>query len=592
MRRFVGMALWLSACVDLTPPSELGSLSENALDGARPPEYGDAPAGADAKSGPGDVADVANPIDMANPVDAPPLVNGKLCSANGQCQSSLCVDGVCCNADCRGLCQSCSLAGTEGTCTAVPAGQDPRDVCLPEPTATCGRDGFCDGKGACRRYPANTECAVGRCTGATEYAASTCDGNGLCQPGSARSCAPNVCAADSCGSACSGQGDCQTGFYCNAGQCTLRRAPGTACTAAVECASNNCVDGLCCSTPCGQICYACNLPSAPGTCTPVPDGQPDSACPAEAQATCGRTGTCNGSGSCRLEAAGVSCGAAVCNGSTETAASTCDGSGVCVAGTSRDCSPYLCSATVCGTSCNTTAQCHSGFYCASGSCVPFGAPPVLHWKFDEPNGTTALDASGNNFNGTYTGTTGTPSPSSMVPPVSFTDPASRAFVAANRHAVVRSPAPPATRPSNNLTVSLWYRTTLLDTGHNPPASSDALSNGDNYFLRIRAADIAFTRLTSGGYLVCFAAVSGHLDGRWHHIAGVASPAGTKVYFDGVEKCSNTTGANLSYSGGPDLWVGRHGNGQTQWDFDGNIDDVRIYGRALPPAEVAALAAGF
>ena len=49
---------------------------------------------------------------------------------------------------------------------------------------------------------------------------------------------------------------------------------------------------------------------------------------------------------------------------------------------------------------------------------------------------------------------------------------------------------------------------------------------------------------------------------------------------------------MIYDQGPDLYVGRHGTDDPDWDFGGNIDDVRIYTRALPPAEVAALAGGF
>jgi hypothetical protein len=391
---------------------------------------------------------------------------------------------------------------------------------------------------------------------------------------------------------CASQGDCQNGFFCDGNRCALRRETGAACSGALQCASGYCIDGVCCGTPCDQSCYACNLPGQAGTCAAIADGDdPHGDCPAEAPTTCGRAGGCNGRGACRLQSAGVPCGGATCSGWIERGASACNGAGVCVAGTSRDCAPYLCSGAACGTSCTTTADCKSGAYCAGGACVPF-IVPTLHWRFDETSGSTAGDASGSGFRGTYTGVTGIPSPSALVPTVHYPDPSSRAFVAANRQAVVISPAPAPSRPANNLTVSLWYRTTLLDLGHNPPAASEAVSNGDNYFVRIRATDIAFTRLSASGYIVCFAVVSDHLDGRWHHVAGVASPSGTRVYVDGVERCSNTRGDDMTYSHGPDLWVGRHGNGQTNWDFDGNIDDVRIYNRALPAEEVAAIAAGY
>ena len=60
---------------------------------------------------------------------------------------------------------------------------------------------------------------------------------------------------------------------------------------------------------------------------------------------------------------------------------------------------------------------------------------ALHWRFEETTGTTALDSSGSGFNGTYTGDTGTPTPSTSLPPVRYTNTRSRDFVLANRQAV-------------------------------------------------------------------------------------------------------------------------------------------------------------
>ena len=41
-----------------------------------------------------------------------------------------------------------------------------------------------------------------------------------------------------------------------------------------------------------------------------------------------------------------------------------------------------------------------------------------------------------------------------------------------------------------------------------------------------------------------------------------------------------------YTGlGANTVIGRHGNGSTTFDFTGKIDDVRVYARALCPAEI-------
>jgi hypothetical protein len=70
---------------------------------------------------------------------------GQPCMADSQCASTFmhCVDGVCCNTACDGVCQSCIVTGSFGTCSNVPAGaQDP-------PTCEIFQMA-CNGAGACR----------------------------------------------------------------------------------------------------------------------------------------------------------------------------------------------------------------------------------------------------------------------------------------------------------------------------------------------------------------------------------------------------------------------------------------------------------
>ena len=85
-----------------------------------------------------------------------------------------------------------------------------------------------------------------------------------------------------------------------------------------------------------------------------------------------------------------------------------------------------------------------------------------------------------------------------------------------------------------------------------------------------------------------------MNGNWHHLAAVASRSiGVRVYYDGQLVCSlgDTQNIDLSEGSIPSLFVGRHGEGETQWDFSGHIDEVRIYNRPLSASEIATLAAG-
>jgi hypothetical protein len=368
-------------------------------------------------------------------------------------------------------------------------------------------------------------------------------------------------------------------------------ANGAACSSGTACTSGVCFEGVCCNQSCGQLCYSCKVAGAVGTCTAAGVGvDPRLECSAQATSTCGRAGGCNGAGGCRLHPSGTTCVAARCLGSTETTADTCNGQGTCVPGTTRSCAPYICAGTTCGTTCTSNSQCSPGNACFIGGCVPTASVPVLYWSFDEASGTTALDGSGNGLDGTYTGASGSPQPSTDVPALTFSNPRSRAFSLSSRQGVRLLSMPASLRPANNLTISLWYLATRVDPDNGGDEASDLLSGGDNYMIHLYPTGLHFVKRTSS-FERCFATLANGLDGQWHHVAAVASSSGMKVYFDGVERCSNGLNDAISYSAGTELWVGRHGDGNTDRDFDGRIDDVRVYNRALSATEVGDLADG-
>jgi hypothetical protein len=614
-----GLMALLAGCVNLSAPPELNRKVVDAVatddDAASLPADGpDEDAGVDAGDDvPAPIIDADTPADTlpddaalipdappepdATEPDAPLVVNGRPCSVASQCQSGFCVDGVCCSGECKGVCQACNVSGSAGTCVPVSAGQDPDNECPQDPVSTCGRDGTCNGQGACSRYKEGTECAPGGCTGSDEHAASTCNGAGVCAPGKTVSCSPHMCMNGSCATSCRQQTECLAGFFCDGSACQPRRAAGQTCAMGFECASGSCTDKVCCNSPCGEACHSCALPGSLGTCIAAPAGQdPRAECPAEAASTCGRAGACDGNGGCRLHPATTACGAGPsCTANIETAASACNGLGVCLPGAMRDCGAFRCNGAACATSCTTAAQCKPGYACTAGACLPLPTA-TLYWKLDEPTATTtAADSSGHGFNGTYVGSGGTPTQSAMVPPLGFPDAFSHAFVRAKRNAVQLANMPAAIKPASDITVSVWYRATDIDTGPSGSmAGSELVSAGDNYLIRLHMGDVEVSKRTSAGHTMCLGVVSNHLDGKWHHVAGQWTATGMNVYFDGVQKMTCANSAPILYDRGTDLFVGRHGNDTTNaaiYDFEGNIDDVRIYAQTLSPTEIAALAAG-
>jgi hypothetical protein len=596
-------AVLLGGCVDLgrpdlvilidgSPPldaitAQVDTDGGGSADAADVPDETDVP---DEPDGPGDPADTA-------PDGPDPLPAGSRCDQAGQCASGFCAQGVCCNDACRGTCSVCNLATAPGTCSLVPAGEDPGQSCAEEPLVACGLDGTCDGRGSCRRRAAGTECRPGRCTAGTEYAATTCDGSGTPCPEqtAGTACTSGMCTGSSCAAPCAGDEQCQSGFYCNMGRCTAKLAAGAACDRTGQCTSGFCVDRVCCSSACTETCFACNNPSAPGSCSAVASGQdPRGSCPAEATSTCGRAGGCNGSGACRLHPVNTVCLGGSCSGSSETPARTCDGLGVCrPAGAVRDCAPYLCGASACASTCADSSGCAPGFSCPAGTCAR-SAGLALLWRFEETSGSTALDSSGNGLHGAYVGETGAPISSTNLPTLVHANTRSRQFAGASRQAVQISLGS-ALRLSNDFSIAAWYRATQVDTMNGAETGAEIISGANVYILRLRPDRVEFSKDTGPGVVQCPGNVTGFRDGRWHHLAAVASrSSGVRVYYDGSLVCSLSDNDDIAYSeapANPNLFVGRHGEGETHWDFSGNIDEVRVYSRPLSASEISILAGG-
>jgi hypothetical protein len=317
--------------------------------------------------------------DLEPPPDLMPiLINGQVCTSKADCVSGNCADGVCCDAPCTESCKSCNQTTNLGKCTELANGANPaHGACGPDSTSSCGRDGVCDGNGACRKYGATTVCIAGSCNPATNQNVgdSKCDGAGHCVTPTGIACDPYVCNAgnSACYASCTSPAQCKGGTPCSASQCGPK-TNGSPCGGDGECMSGNCVDSTCCNKPQSMCngCQACNIASSLGTCTNVPTGSdPHNTCPTTA-ATC-TAGGCS-AGACTPAASSVTCSSTCastnqltikkcsgttlgCNGSPMT--SSCPSSLVCANGTS------------CAANCSAhgDADCLAGYYCAGGNCT-------------------------------------------------------------------------------------------------------------------------------------------------------------------------------------------------------------------------------
>lgn len=300
---------------------------------------------------------------------------GGTCQEDADCLSDHCADHVCCNIACGGACAACNLSGRVGTCWPIDVGMpDPRGVCKDQGPASCGNDGTCDGIGGCANYANGTQCVAPSCTGDRLNTVATCDGHGTCGPTGVVDCHPFGCVGGACNHTCATSADCDVGTGCVNGTCGPKQL-GNLCGANAECASNFCVDGVCCESACSGTCVFCALPSSPGRCVPIAVGSidPRGVCLDGGASSCGTNGRCNGAGSCAIYPPGTTCAAETCLNRLYTGPSTCNATGHCTAPDARPCAPYLCAGSQCFTGCTTNDQCNSPNACVSGSCGLKGA---------------------------------------------------------------------------------------------------------------------------------------------------------------------------------------------------------------------------
>jgi MYXO-CTERM domain-containing protein len=188
------------------------------------------------------------------------------------------------------------------------------------------------------------------------------------------SCAPYACNGinRSCPNSCLGDGDCASGNFCIFGSCTGKLPNGRPCGVAGDCQSGNCIDGVCCNTPCTGDCDVCALPGSVGTCAKAATGtDPRGLCAARPGSGACKA-RCGSAGLCVYPDMTTACGPGSCVGggtpSLLQQPSVCDGQGTCIARPVIDCAPYLCSGNACPSACVDSTVCSGTNQCASGTC--------------------------------------------------------------------------------------------------------------------------------------------------------------------------------------------------------------------------------
>ncbi len=195
-----------------------------------------------------------------------------------------------------------------------------------------------------------------------------------------------------------------------------------------------------------------------------------------------------------------------------------------------------------------------------------------YWAFEENTGTRAEDSSLNNNTGTLTSG-----------PTWVSGKNGKALFFDGVDDYVSIPNASAVAPPNAITISAWVKATTT-------TATQSIIDDDNggsigYFLRITSSGKLNGRITA-------TTITGNTTlqpNTWYHVALIYDGANVYVYLNGISDATPVarTGT-ITYSGASKA-IGKRPAGGAQ--FNGTIDEFRMYDRGLSASEVYALYKG-
>ncbi|MGA2679248.1 MAG: LamG-like jellyroll fold domain-containing protein [Sedimentisphaerales bacterium] len=193
------------------------------------------------------------------------------------------------------------------------------------------------------------------------------------------------------------------------------------------------------------------------------------------------------------------------------------------------------------------------------------------WKFDETEGNTAVDSSGNGNDGTLIG-------NPIWRPQGGKIGGALEFSGKGDHVKIANE--PAFDITNQITISAWVNITSV-----PQEWTGIVTKGDTAWRMSTsfAKNVFHFGVSPNDYLNGMTEVSA---GQWHHVACVYDGKRMRIYVDGVLDVSIRRTGPIATNDFP-VCIGENIE-LTGRCWHGLIDDVRIYNRALSENEIASL----
>jgi hypothetical protein len=214
----------------------------------------------------------------------------------------------------------------------------------------------------------------------------------------------------------------------------------------------------------------------------------------------------------------------------------------------------------------------------------FDLTPDVHWSFDEGQGTVAHDQSPLGYDATLEDGAGWGD--GLVS-------GSLQLDGVDGHA----DAGAFDLAGSAVTISGWVNADSF--AHLPSQDARIVSKAvgtaeqDHYFMLSTITSgggpLLRFRLKTGGVTTTLIASSGTVaTGTWVHATAVYDGIEMRLYKDGVQVGSVAASGELSIDPGVSVWIGSNPPDATSKPFDGRLDDLRIYSRALSAGEIATL----
>ena len=209
--------------------------------------------------------------------------------------------------------------------------------------------------------------------------------------------------------------------------------------------------------------------------------------------------------------------------------------------------------------------------------IPSGL--VGYWKLDDGNGTTASDSSGNSNTGVLLS-----GPTWTVGNVS----GALSFDGINDNVNITDS--PSLRLSSSFTLAGWINAAGLSGGYKTILNKESGPGDCKYYLQTVGTEVSAGFNDGTGCKEHLSSGANLQINKWYHIAAVFDDTANtfKIYVNGVQKLSESETRVETSSNGIPLVIGK-----TFWGeyWNGKLDEVRVYNKALSASEVQQLYVG-